>query len=467
MAWWNSIETVQYWNSLLGGLVALAGAITGLAGVATLVLGFRISALEEIQSKKDAFALKELEGQVATANREAAIANKDVAKANVRAEELSKEVALANERVAIATERAAKAETEALAARKRAETIPPLIAVLKPREGAQYRFSDELEDRLKEIRTHAVALVALGSNIAYANSLPHVVIKQSNEDLLTVGMNDKNEMWVSGTFCDERGEAICVIEKNQLTRKFDNALELLTQADDHAIAIVRNPGQREIFRLESLDQKTFRVTGTFFLRGGLPLELTENEGRIGGMPTTGNIAPSLLDIGELPKRFPRIQRLPIQLTDKARAFGHRAWLAPERASLTALEAGGKVTCKIDLKNFGTKNISVLCTKSFSGMFQKEDAYKAMEAIDLQEFPEIEQKVDIAPEGTHSIEIRVAHEIREQGIQVLNKGEMVMAAYVCVSYADSTGADCRTWFCYEYDPSNPTSAILNSKFNGMY
>lgn len=41
MAWWNTLDTVQWWSSAFGVSLAVFGLITGIVGIAALIFGLR------------------------------------------------------------------------------------------------------------------------------------------------------------------------------------------------------------------------------------------------------------------------------------------------------------------------------------------------------------------------------------------------------------------------------------------
>ena len=111
--------------------------------------------------------------------------------------------------------------------------------------------------------------ILLGDTVTSNSSFPHVVISQSDEPMLTLGV-EANRLWVSANFFSEDGEIVAKIVKNKVyVNKANMTYWMREQTASHLT--VFNKQNKIVIDVSYLNPSAVSILGDFYLRNKLPV----------------------------------------------------------------------------------------------------------------------------------------------------------------------------------------------------
>ena len=125
----------------------------------------------------------------------------------------------------------------------------------------------------------------LGDTIVSTVTFPLVIIRQQQENILTVG-KEKEGIYFSGKFFSEEGKIICEIVKNEFHLNVKNYFRI--EKTDHRLTVFDEEA-RVAIDIEFINERSIRLLGNFHLRNGKSIILTETAAIINGNLFAGNV----------------------------------------------------------------------------------------------------------------------------------------------------------------------------------
>lgn len=125
---------------------------------------------------------------------------------------------------------------------------------------------------LRDKYPNDAAFLLLADSLAVvARKFPHTVLAQNGEDIIV--LNGENEaVSISAHFCDQFGTEICTIAENKYELNLPEGYQYVASA--HQLTITGDDS-RTSMKIEFLNSRVFRISGSFFLRQGEPFGVTE------------------------------------------------------------------------------------------------------------------------------------------------------------------------------------------------
>ncbi|HEV8072005.1 MAG TPA: hypothetical protein VGP76_30095 [Planctomycetaceae bacterium] len=144
-------------------------------------------------------------------------------------------------------------------------------------ETPEFRLSPIAKGKII-IPTSAVFLF-LGTDVAWTSTFPHAVIRQGDEDMILVE-KENSGIFISAKIFDKEGKIICQIVRNRFHLNPDNYFRI-ERSPNRLVVIDKEV--RKTLDVEFINTRAIRFSGTFYLRGGLPITLTQEQQQIGGL----------------------------------------------------------------------------------------------------------------------------------------------------------------------------------------
>jgi hypothetical protein len=116
------------------------------------------------------------------------------------------------------------------------------------------------------------AAITLGNQGNVARHFPQTIISQGGEPMIVLGKRGSN-LWLSAKFFSHDGRIMTEVISNKLVRNPRNTFRM--DASDHRVTVIGDDA-KPVIDVEFLSPWHINVTGKFHLRGGLPVEFSND-----------------------------------------------------------------------------------------------------------------------------------------------------------------------------------------------